>query len=126
MMFQHSEIDAPTCNAPCLFGITQQCNATHGPVHRVLGSPQLQWEDVVEISSFWLSVHGAHVGGIALLFPATDSKNMDNRKWCVQDLRRGFLQAGVATIPCGTVKEQTVHVDTYNGKDTIVMMLHNC
>lgn len=81
---------------------------------RILVGLKHQWEDVCQIGTSRLLVHRAlvEVGGLALIL--VSGKHMHHWYWCVEDLGRGFDEAGVTTVPAGSVKEEPIDVHTWN------------
>ena len=75
---------------------------------------QHQWEDVRQIGTSRFLVHRAliEVGALALF--CVGGEHVYYRYGRVQDLGRGFNEAGITTIPTGSVEEETIDVYTWN------------
>ena len=79
----------------------------------VLGRAQVQREDVVEVSAAGLLVDRALVQGVGVLTLLVDSEDVHAGQGCVEHLGRRLQQAGVTTVPAGTIQEQPMDIHTY-------------
>ena len=95
-----------------LFDVAEQCDAAHDPVVGVDGGTQRQRRDVREVGATRLLVHGTFVEkrlpGTTLF--QVDREDVHDWQRSVQHLGRLLHQTSVATVPSGTVQEQTVNV----------------
>ena len=70
-------------------------------------------EDIGEIGTARFLVDGTLIQIGSLATVAVDGEDVDDRKWGVEDLGRGFDQAGVAPIPTSSIQVQAIDVHAW-------------
>lgn len=93
-----------------LFDITEKGNSSQDPVVRRQHSGQHHCCDVIEVSSPWFLVDGAHIQLRVNGAGAVDGIHVDDGQESEQDFRCGLDETRVLPVPAGSVQIQTIDI----------------
>ena len=83
----------------------------------VLRCLQKKREYVRQVCTTGFLVHRALIEARALATFTIDCKDVDDRKWGVQNFWRGLQEFGIASVPSCPIDIETMYIDTWGGEE---------
>lgn len=97
-------------NTGSLFDITEEGNSSQDPVVRRQDSGQHHCRDVIEVSSPWFLVDGAHIQLRVNGAGTVNGVHVDDGQESEQHFGRGLDETRVLPVPAGSVQIQTIDI----------------